>query len=672
MLRVVVVFMPLAVLCAYSHVAPTQPRSVAIDVIPTAEIDPEASSVGIADSSLYGLSPADINKTLDQLQSIGVQNIRVFVPWALIKMTGPNDLPNDANWQLMNNVMDAARAHNMGVLAVVSHTPLWAAPSGTIPGAGAPDPAVYADFVKQVATRYGDVISAYEVWNEPNSFTFFQPMDPVKYTAILKAVYTTLKGGDGTVGADPTSTVIAGALAPLQDFFGATASPQTFLAAMYAAGAKGFFDAISVHPYEFNQVLKFSQGGALNPFSALYQVQQMRAIMVQNGDGQKLIWATEYGFQTVLDQLGVVDPTSNQKQADFIQDFITTWRALTYTGPLFIYTTRDGVPGTDTGYGIFQADWTAKLAVKVISDAIGLPPVIVSPIVALAELIQKAFAQFQKAFTSFTASLQTAFANAVKAFQSLISGIFKPAAAQANATASLAPAAASVSADTVAAANLAAKELKSQVGGSKDTAEHAKAGDKSESGDVKVVDAAEHEAAGAVDPKAVETKAEGTKTEEPKTETPKVDDTKAETPKTDTPKTDTPKVDDTKAETPAVETPKAETPKTETPKTETPKAEAPKAETPKSETSQTDSSGSETPKPTTNEPKTQTKDGATQDKSDSGKAGTKGKTGKKPGKAKKQTPAAASEPAKPAGRANGDGGGKDSSTDSKTHQHQGS
>ena len=37
-----------------------------------------------------------------------------------------------------------------------------------------------------------------------------------------------------------------------------------------------------------------------------------------------------------------------------------------------------------------------------------------------------------------------------------------------------------------------------------------------------------------------------------------------------------------------------------------------------------------------------------------------------------QTPAAASEPAKPAGRANGDGGGKDSSTDSKTHQHQGS
>jgi len=667
MLRVVVVLMPLAVICTYSHVTPTQPRPVAVDVIPTAEIDPESSSIGIADSSLYGLSPADIDKTLTQLQSIGVQNVRVFVPWALIKMTGPNDLANDANWTLMNNVMDAARAHNMGVLAVISHTPLWAAPSGTIPGAGAPDPAVYADFVKQVATRYGDVISAYEVWNEPNSASFFQPMDPVRYTAILKAVYTTLKGVNGTGGVDPTSTVIAGALAPIQDFFGLTASPQTFLAAMYAAGAKGFFDAISVHPYEFNQVLKFSQGGGLNVFSALYQVQQMRAIMVQNGDSQKLIWATEYGFQTVLDQAGVVDPTSNQKQADFIQDFITTWRALTYTGPLFIYTTRDGVPGTDTGYGIFQADWTAKLAVKVISDAIGLPPVVVSPIVALAELIQKALAQFQKAFASFTTSLQTAFSNAVKAFQSLLSGIFKPAAAQPATTASLAPAAASISADSLAAANRAATELKSQVGGSKDTADHVKAGDKSESGDVKVVDAAEHEAAGAVDPKAVDTKVVDTKVVDTKTEEPKTEE-----PKTEEPKTETPKVDETKPDV-KTETPKAETPKVEEPKVETPKAETPKAETPKAETPQTDSPASAEPK-AASESKKPAKDGAAQDKSADGKAddksGTKGKSGKKAGKVKKPAPAAA-EPSKPTGRSNSESGDKTSSTGGKSHQHQG-
>ena len=73
----------------------------------------------------------------------------------------------------------------------------------------------------------------------------------------------------------------------------------------------------------------------------------------------------------MLDQLGVVDPTSNQKQADFIQDFITTWRALTYTGPLFIYTTRDRNTGSTSDQdtlGVFQTNWTPKPAANVIAQ----------------------------------------------------------------------------------------------------------------------------------------------------------------------------------------------------------------------------------------------------------------------------------------------------------------
>ncbi|WP_418001476.1 hypothetical protein ACNO8X_13950 [Mycobacterium sp. PDNC021] len=618
------------------------PRSVTVDVTPTATIDESNTTIGIADSSLYGLSPADIDATLTKLQSIGVQNIRVFVPWGLIEPMAQGSY----NWSLMDNVMTAAAAHNMGVLAVVSSTPLWAAPSGTLPGAGAPNPQDYVNFMTQVVNRYGNTISAYEIWNEVNAASFYQPMNAASYTALLKAVYPVIKQ------LDPTATVVAGALAPLLDIGNLTASAPAYVAAMYAAGAQGFFDALSVHPYDFSQLVKFSQGEGI-PLTAISQVEGVRALMVQNGDGTKLIWATEYGFQTVLDANGQVTDASNQSQSAFIQDMITAWRALTYTGPLYIYTTRDGTPGTDTGYGIYQADWTPKLAVAVIqqaiADALQHNPV-TPPFVAFIQFIQKAIAQAQQAFASFTASLQTAFANAVKAFTDALSAIFKPAAAQPTTAASVTSAAAT-SEEKLAAAKTAITELKAQVSGSKDTAEHAKTGDKSESGDVTVVDAAEHEAAGAVDPKAADTKSEDTKTEEPKAETPKADETKSEV-KTDTPKDETPKA----------EAPKAEAPKADTPKADTPKADTPKADTPKSDT---------TPSPA-NESKTQTKDGATQDKSDSGKAGTKGKTGKKPGKAKKQTPAAASEPAKPAGRANGDGGGKDSSTDSKTHQHQGS
>jgi len=49
--------------------------------------------------------------------------------------------------------------------------------------------------------------------------------------------------------------------------------------------------------------------------------------------GRRVGWATEYG-----------EPTSSvdeATQADYIRDFLTTWRSLPYTGPAFIYTLRD-------------------------------------------------------------------------------------------------------------------------------------------------------------------------------------------------------------------------------------------------------------------------------------------------------------------------------------------
>ncbi len=676
--------MPLAVICTYSHVG-SAPLRKALDVTLTTEIDPESSTIGIADSSLYGMSRAEIDETLTKLQGLGVQSVRVLVPWGLIKMTGPDDLPNDYNWSLMNDVMASAAAHNMGVLAVISHTPPYAG----FPNVGAPDPAAYGQFVKEVATRYGNVISAYEIWNEPNQATSYLPVSAASYTEILKAAWNVLKGDGTTPGLDPTANVIAGALysAQTDPFFGTALSPQDFVNAMYLAGAKGFFDAISVHPYEWQQILKFSDYGQYPLLSALSQVEQVRAIMVQNGDEDKLIWASEYGVTTQPYLNGQV-PTDEAKQADFITDFINAWRALTYTGPLFIYTTRDGTtaPNGEVGYGIFNADWTPKLAATAIANAIHLPPVVVpviEPIVALVQWIQQAFAQAQQAFATFTASLQAAVANAVKAFTDLVTSIFNPAAAQVNPAASLASAAATINPNALAAAKVAATELKAQVVGSKDTSGPAAVGDKTEAGAEKVVDVAVHEAAGAVDPKAVETKVDETKTEvktetpktetetEVKTETPKTDDTKTET--VTEVKTETPKTDDTKTEV-KTETPKTDDTKTEV-KTETPKSEtpagSPKTTNDKSTNDKSTNDKSTNDKSTTNESKKPAKDPAGQDKSSGGKdkPGAAG-ADKEPSKVKAQTPAA-SEPSKPAGRTNGDTAGKTSSTDGSSHQGQG-
>ena len=66
--------------------------------------------------------------------------------------------------------------------------------------------------------------------------------------------------------------------------------------AMYANGAKGYFDALGHHPYCFPA----APGDAQN-WSGWYQMygpsNSLRATMTANGDGGKKIWATEFGYR---------------------------------------------------------------------------------------------------------------------------------------------------------------------------------------------------------------------------------------------------------------------------------------------------------------------------------------------------------------------------------------
>jgi polysaccharide biosynthesis protein PslG len=343
--RVLTVLIPLAVVCAYAAqlVQPVTHTAVT----PTSEIVSAPSTIGIADSSLYGMSQQDIDTTLDMLQAMGVEDVRVYIPWVY---TEP--LRGQYNWAPIDAIMNAAKARNMGVLAMANSTPVWAGTAGSFPGAKTPDPVAYANFMTQVATRYGNTISAYEVWNEVNCVCFYDPVSPASYAQLLQAAYPAIKA------VDPTATVIAAGLGSVFTFGGITMNPVDYVNGMYAAGAKGFFDALAFHPYQ--ETLKFTDGAGV-PLSPLTQIQNIYDLMVANGDGALKIWITEYGVPT--------DHVTEQTQAEYIKDLIDAWQSMSFGGPLFIYTTRDGQPGS--GYfGIFNADWIPKEAALVIAEEI--------------------------------------------------------------------------------------------------------------------------------------------------------------------------------------------------------------------------------------------------------------------------------------------------------------
>lgn len=353
---------------ASQHVLPlTKQRSY--NVMQVAQIDEAPSTIGIADSEIYlSTSMDDINARLDLMQSLGVTNVRIMVPWAGVQPLHP-DTPfglGAPRWDQLDKVVNAAAARGMGILGVLNSTPLWATNSTPING----QPTNFdrfASFAKSVALRYGDKISAYEVWNEPNSIQFWNTLDPAAYTEMLKKTYTALKEAEGQIGSD--ITVIGGVVGAGKTWPGLTMNPVDFVRKMYEAGADGYFDALSFHPYNFEW--KFSVGENL-PWKEgmpLYQLNKIRELMdsyLDEGEEQVKIWITEYGAPT--------NKVSEATQAAFVRDLIEFWQTMQGAGPIFLYTIKDWLnPPSDNdeaNLGIFRPDGTMKPVGEVIKELI--------------------------------------------------------------------------------------------------------------------------------------------------------------------------------------------------------------------------------------------------------------------------------------------------------------
>ncbi|WP_162625512.1 cellulase family glycosylhydrolase [Mycolicibacterium llatzerense] len=332
--------------------SPASPRTVSMAVQLAASVTEDGSSqtVGVADAYLYTLNQTDLVTQLSQIRSLGVTDLRIVVPWIYVQPTSAAAY----DWTKMDNVVNTARAMGFSMTASITMNPPW---NGT-PLVGAPDPDTYATFAAAVAQRYGSSIAAYEIWNEPNAVTFLAPTDPRAYTAMLKAAYTAIKA------VAPSATVIAGVLGAVTTVPGMSLAPQQFLAGMYAAGAQGFFDALSFHPY--NYTLPFSAGAGVTN-SPLEQVKALYALMTANGDSALKIWATEFGNPT---SPGGINQT---QQAQMLRDFVTAWSKLPFAGPAYVYTAADLNSGyllDENNFGLFTTNGIPKLAAQTLATLI--------------------------------------------------------------------------------------------------------------------------------------------------------------------------------------------------------------------------------------------------------------------------------------------------------------
>ncbi len=202
------------------------------------------------------------------------------------------------DWTITDRIMDQIDEFGLNVLVRLDHQPAWA--GGGFPLTGPPDNLQdFADFCRAVAERYRGRVDAYQIWNEPNLAREWggQTPDPARYVEMLKLAYSAIKS------VDPGAIVITAGLTPTGTQPPEAMPDDVYLRAMYQAGMKGYYDMLGLHAAGFlappemdpaEVAANEAYGG--ERFFCFRHVEDMRAIMVENGDADSQVAILEFGW----------------------------------------------------------------------------------------------------------------------------------------------------------------------------------------------------------------------------------------------------------------------------------------------------------------------------------------------------------------------------------------
>jgi hypothetical protein len=311
---------------------------------PTPTPTPATSSphyFGVSSFPQY-FGSADNRIDFDRLAAAGMKLVRFDARWADLEPT-TKGVYASSFFSRLDSIMSLADARGIKLILVFHKTPKWA--RGYAGSEGTPPTRMqdYADAIRVLADHYkGRAGMMYEIWNEPNYKTFWNTgsgPNAAAYTDMLKRAYAAVKA------VAPGAVVIGGSLNHFD---------KTYLAAMYAAGAHGHFDAFSIHPYTDGRAIS-STSSTMYDFRP--SVQGLRSYLVNHGDS-KPVWITEFGY-TLSGGFAV----SETQRASYLATAVSYVRSWSYVRGMAAFTLNTL---NDTGYGLvnhstgaLSASWKA-------------------------------------------------------------------------------------------------------------------------------------------------------------------------------------------------------------------------------------------------------------------------------------------------------------------------
>lgn len=241
-----------------------------------------------------------LNKAISLMKEAGAGWVRMDFLWDEIEPA-----PGNFQFNKYDAIVNLLVTNNIKILGILNYSAPWASEGGEW-NQPPKDNALFVNYAVRVIERYKGKIKHWEIWNEPDSHTYWVNQDGLKsYCLLLKSVYTAAKK------ADPDCKILNGGLA----------NGLLSVNRLYDNGAKDYFDILNIHIFE----------SPLNPGSikrvTAYPKLAYKA-MKRNGDAHKKIWVTEIGCPGVRRGIKTgnwwmgKNPTERQ-QADWLKDVYT-------------------------------------------------------------------------------------------------------------------------------------------------------------------------------------------------------------------------------------------------------------------------------------------------------------------------------------------------------------
>jgi hypothetical protein len=285
--------------------SPTPVASDTPDPTPTATSAVSIAASRLFDSPEYGVQafmwwrPEIAQRDLGLVQDLGFGWVKQSFAWRDIETIEKGNY----DWYRPDLIVEMVQEAGLKLLVRIDRQPFWSQETDWPPLENAPpaDLQDFADFCGALAGRYQGRIAAYQVWNEPNLSREWgeQSPSPAEYTALLKVCYEAIKA------ADPQAIVISAGLAPTGTGLPLAMPDDEFLQGMYDAGAAEYFDALGLNAPGYKAPPETPpEEGATNPdygggrWFVFRHVEDMRQLMVDNGDAERQIVILELGWTT--------------------------------------------------------------------------------------------------------------------------------------------------------------------------------------------------------------------------------------------------------------------------------------------------------------------------------------------------------------------------------------